>query len=429
MGAIASSPFIAQQSGGGLREKVEKIMNLEDPSEEDIKAVISELPQDIRKKVRRVFDDMHDDPDQQFNFYDPTNFRGSLCESILKHQIENNGKPPPDRVAIEEDMKKAREFWKRPVNLPPIQADDSDPGETVYHPPPEAYPDYTKVPQGSIIHIDGFQGAGERSVFPGVKRNMEIYLPAQLTDNPDIEPALILFNDGYAYFEDGHGCHILDSLIHAGSIPVTVGVFVENGRPVDCPRFEDVEGSDDEQFKLKVQLINEYHRKIEYDSPTEKFPKFIRDELLPFVLEKCKEKCNLKSFSKDPAQRCAVGISSSAMQAFNMAWQHPHLWGRVLSHCGSFVSLNGGHNYPFIVRRSDRTGRKNLRIALASGSNDNVDDVYGSFALANHTMADALRFAGYDYRYDFGVGGHDLCYGSALLAEHLKWLLGGGNGK
>lgn len=58
---------------------------------------------------------------------------------------------------------------------------------------------------------------------------------------------------------------------------------------------------------------------------------------------------------------------------------------------------------------------------LTSGSND-MDNTMGNWALANHTMADALRFAGYDYRYDFGNGGHNSQHGGAMFAEHLRWL-------
>jgi len=394
-----------------LLEKMERIIKLEDPSEEDIRAFISKLPPAICEKVRRVFEDVHHD---QYLF-DVAGMRGSLCESMLKAKIDTG---MFEHDAIWEDMRQAREAWKKPVSLPAIHrlewCGEGDPGEAVYHLPPEAYPDYAKVPRGSIIHINDFQGAGEHSVFPGVKRDVEIYLPAQLT--PDMEPALILFNDGYGFFDEAHACQVLDSLIHAGVLPVTVGVFAESGRPIACPSRREPDPEKDEPTRL--QLTVEYRRKIEYDTMTERFSLFIRDELLPFVLEQA----NLKGFSSDPGQRCVVGVSSSGCQAFNMAWQHPHLWGRVLSHCGGFVALNGGQNYPSIVRRSDRTGRNNLRIVLTSGVNDNVDDSFGNFALANHTLADALRYAGYDYRYDFGVGGHGLTHGRALLAEHLSWL-------
>eukprot|EP00419_Tripos_fusus_P074410 CAMPEP_0172899538 /NCGR_PEP_ID=MMETSP1075-20121228/162070_1 /TAXON_ID=2916 /ORGANISM="Ceratium fusus, Strain PA161109" /LENGTH=64 /DNA_ID=CAMNT_0013755545 /DNA_START=1 /DNA_END=191 /DNA_ORIENTATION=- len=54
MGSGASCP-------ASLLEKMERIIKLEDPSEEDIRAFISELPPAICEKVRRVFEDVHHD--------------------------------------------------------------------------------------------------------------------------------------------------------------------------------------------------------------------------------------------------------------------------------------------------------------------------------------------------------------------------------
>ena len=68
-----------------------------------------------------------------------------------------------------------------------------------------------------------------------------------------------------------------------------------------------------------------------------------------------------------------------------------------------------------------RTPRKPIRVFLQSGVND-ADIVIGSWPLANQTMAAALDFAGYDCRFEFGEGGHNLRHGGALFAETLRWL-------
>ncbi|MDB2510316.1 hypothetical protein N9X32_07320, partial [Pseudomonadales bacterium] len=39
----------------------------------------------------------------------------------------------------------------------------------------------------------------------------------------------------------------------------------------------------------------------------------------------------------------------------------------VLSHCGSFTNIWGGHNFPYLVRT---TPRKPLKVFLQSGAND-----------------------------------------------------------
>ena len=120
----------------------------------------------------------------------------------------------------------------------------------------------------------------------------------------------------------------------------------------------------------------------------------------------------------DPTRRTVCGISSGGIAAFTAAWHFPDQCRRVLSHCGSFTDIWGGHNFPSLVRR---TPRKPLRVFLQSGAND-ANTPFGDWALANRTMASALEYAGYDYRFEFGTGGHTLAHGGALFAESLRWL-------
>ena len=48
----------------------------------------------------------------------------------------------------------------------------------------------------------------------------------------------------------------------------------------------------------------------------------------------------------------------------------------------------------------------------------------GNWPLANKEMAAALEFAGYDFQFEFGSGGHNLRHGGALFADTLRWLIG-----
>ena len=93
----------------------------------------------------------------------------------------------------------------------------------------------------------------------------------------------------------------------------------------------------------------------------------------------------------------------------------------MLSHVGSYTNISGGHNYPWLIRS---TPRKNIRVFLQSGEND-AATLFGDWPLANQTMASALEYAGYDYRFVYGSGGHTLAHGGALFAESLLWLLRG----
>ena len=67
------------------------------------------------------------------------------------------------------------------------------------------------------------------------------------------------------------------------------------------------------------------------------------------------------------------------------------------------------------------TARKPLKVFLQSGEGD-VDIPMGSWPMANLQMAEALAYAGYDSRFEFGTGGHNRRHGGALFAESLRWL-------
>ena len=65
---------------------------------------------------------------------------------------------------------------------------------------------------------------------------------------------------------------------------------------------------------------------------------------------------------------------------------------------------------------------KPLRIFLQDGSND-LDNLHGSWPLANQEMAASLKFKkSYDYKFEFGDGGHNGKHGGAILPDALRWL-------
>jgi enterochelin esterase-like enzyme len=275
------------------------------------------------------------------------------------------------------------------------------PGDKAYHPCPEAYPD-ERVPTGNVIEFSDWGGG---RAFSQTKRNMWVYVPQHF--DPDGEPpALMIFNDGEWYLNpEGavRATKVLDSLIHAEDIPITVAIFVNPGRPEALP---DV-----------TELVNERRvwrqRSIEYDSVTETYGRFLIEDVIPFVEDQVGFK-----MSGDPKRRTTCGISSGGICAFNTAWHFPEAFGCVLSHVGSFVNLRGGHQYPYLVRS---TPRKPIRVFLQEGRGD-VNIVSGNWVLANQQMASALEYAGYDMRFDFGEGGHSLRHGGAIFAESLRWL-------
>jgi enterochelin esterase family protein len=101
-----------------------------------------------------------------------------------------------------------------------------------------------------------------------------------------------------------------------------------------------------------------------------------------------------------------------------VAWERPDAFCKVISHIGSFTNIRGGHAYEALIRKSSL---RPMRIFLQDGSND-LDNAHGNWPLANQQMAAALKFRGYDYRFEYGDGAHTHKHGGALLPESLRWL-------
>jgi enterochelin esterase-like enzyme len=287
-------------------------------------------------------------------------------------------------------------------NLEILDALDT-PGDAVYHPCPEAS---DEVAAGEVVRFDDWRSP---RIYDGTTRDVWLYAPQTLA--PTDRPALLVFNDGGLYLDpDGpvRAARVLDVLQARGELGPTAAVFVSPGRPLDVAPAPS-------PWDLNVRPRAQHQRSIEYDSITTAYSDFVVEELLPFAEAELGVE-----FDPDPARRAVVGLSSGGICAWTTAWHRPDHFGRVLSHCGSFVNIRGGHAWPYLVRS---TPRKPVRVMLQSGERD-ADIIYGNWPLANQQMAAALSFAGYDVRFEFGTGGHNLRHGGALFAESLRWLFG-----
>jgi hypothetical protein len=60
-------------------------------------------------------------------------------------------------------------------------------------------------------------------------------------------------------------------------------------------------------------------------------------------------------------------------------------------------------------------------VFLQDGAND-INIIEGNWTLANIDMDSALTFARYDYRFELGTGGHDLCQGGEIFPDTLRWI-------
>jgi enterochelin esterase family protein len=85
---------------------------------------------------------------------------------------------------------------------------------------------------------------------------------------------------------------------------------------------------------------------------------------------------------------------------------------------GSFVDLRGGNAYPSLIRITER---KPLRVYLLDGEND-LDNPYGNWPLANKQMAAALKFMNYDFRMDWNQCFHGSKGMAPVLPDALRWL-------
>lgn len=236
-------------------------------------------------------------------------------------------------------------------------------------------------------------------IYDGTVRNYWVYIPEQYDA---AQPAnLMVFQDGYYYLDEDKPMRaptILDKLIGSEAIPPTVCVFVDPG-VVERP--------------CKPEHHPDTQRSFEYDTVSDQYTRFLVDELLPEALAGL-------NISTDPIHRVIVGFSSGGICAWTVAWFRSDLFGGVLSHCGSFVDIRGGGKYPYLIRNESA---KPIRIFFQSGEND-LDTRYGNWALGNKLMASALKFKGYDYKFEFGSGGHNLEHGAKLLEQSICWLFG-----
>jgi enterochelin esterase family protein len=275
--------------------------------------------------------------------------------------------------------------------------------DTGYTPCEESNPEPGQ-PVGKVSSIKEWQNA---KMYPGTVRDLRFYCTAGMTDGQS-DVNLMVFNDGIGYLgRNGlvRAAAVLDTLYARGEIRDTLAIFINPGRPVGAP----LEAENQQQRNAA-----DNQRSIEYDAITRDYGQFLLDEIIP--LAESIVDCRV---TEDPSRRIMIGMSSGGICAFTVAWHFPDQFNRVLSHCGSFTNIKGGHNYPWLIRT---TPRKPIRVFMQSGEND-IDGLFGNWPLANKQIASALAYAGYDYRFKFGVGGHTLAHGGALFAESIRWLL------
>ena len=248
------------------------------------------------------------------------------------------------------------------------------------------------VPQGKlsekIVHTS--------KIYDGMLTDYWIYVPAQY--DPKTPAALMVWHDGQGLVAREGGSrlqNVVDNLIQQKKIPVMINVFISPG-------------------KIGEQAM----RSVLYDTVSDKYARFLRDEILADV----ETKYNIR---KDGYSRGVAGNSSGGISSFNIAWWQPEQFSRVLSRIGSFTSIqwhpgeiDGGNVYPNMIRKQPK---RNFRVWLQDGSED-LENNHGSWPLQNIQMANSLKMRDYDFHLSLGSGTHNGAHGNAESPEELSWL-------
>ena len=160
-------------------------------------------------------------------------------------------------------------------------------------------------------------------------------------------------------------------------------------------------------------------RSVEYDTVSDRYARFLMEEVLPEVEKKYK-------LREDGYSRAIGGESSGGICAFNVAWVMPDKFSRVHSAVGSFTSiqwrpqekLEGGNVYPFKVRKEPK---RNIRVWMSDGAED-LENEHGSWPMQNIQMANSLKLKEYDFHFRFGTAVHGSAQAALDLPESLTWL-------
>jgi gluconolactonase len=262
---------------------------------------------------------------------------------------------------------------------------------------PDSQPQ-SRVPRGSVAKYELKPGA----FYPGTPHTYSIYVPAQY-DAAKPSPFMI-FLDGSVFLIDKVRVPVVfDNLIAKHDLPPLIGIFIDPGV---LPAISD-----------KAQ--NRVERIFEYDSLSDRYSRFLLEELVPEVAKKY-------NLSKNPDDRALCGLSTGAVGSFVAAWNRPDQFHRVLSFIGTYVAMKGADALPALIRKTEP---KPIRIFLQDGKNDHLvpAEPYGtyfagSWPINNQVMFEAFESTGYDVRLEMGVGGHDIEQSSAIMPEALRWL-------
>ncbi len=258
---------------------------------------------------------------------------------------------------------------------------------------PDSYPK-PGVPHGRLSEKHTLTS----KLYEGMKYDYWVYASPGV--DPNVPAALMVWQDGQTLPGEWTSTRLIavtENLVQQGLLPPIVHVMIAPGTSPDGRAM----------------------RSVEYDTVSDRYPRYLMEEVLPEVEKTYK-------LRQDGYSRAIAGISSGGICAFNAAWLMPDKFARVHSGVGSFTSiqwrpkenLDGGNVYPFTVRKEPK---RNIRVWMSDGMDD-LENNFGSWPMQNIQMANSLKFREYDFHFRFGTAAHGGAQVSLDLPESLTWL-------
>ena len=253
-----------------------------------------------------------------------------------------------------------------------------------------------------------------------VERRIFVYVPAAYRDGE--KAPILVTHDGPSRLNLVRNA--LDNLTISKDpsrrLPAFIAIAVQNGG-------NDSKGSE---------------RGLEYDTMSDRFARFINDEVLPAVLHNAEIKAAYPNiaFTNNPWGKAAMGCSSGGAAALTMGWFRPDMFRRLITYSGTFVDQQdddapeeaiyplGGWEYHSSMKLIETSEKKPLRIFTHVSENDNrakdPESTYHNWVMANERTAAALKAKGYNYRYVFSRATRhcDRKVFEQTLADTLVWM-------
>lgn len=259
---------------------------------------------------------------------------------------------------------------------------------------PDSYPQ-PGVPKGKLSDKHTITS----KIYDGMKADYWIYASPGV--DPNVPSALMVWQDGQTIIGGDLSklrlFTVTENLVAQKLIPPMVHVLIAPGFSPDGKPM----------------------RSIEYDTVSDRYNRFLLEEVLPEVEKVYK-------LRPDGYSRGIAGESSGGICSLNSAWFSPEKFARVHSTIGSYTSiqwhpeekLDGGNLYPFMIRKMPK---RNIRIWMSDGADD-LENTHGSWPLQNIQLANSLKMREYDFHFRFGHATHDSAQAAIDLPESLAWL-------